>query len=395
MWLSVAGGLAQSSNLFVYNRNKLMKMNKFIVIMTLSLSVWLGACSGSKNRSENSGETASIDVALPEVDSVVLHKEYPGTLSAHQEVDLVARVNGYLRYSGYDPGSLVKKGTVLFRIEDSQYRDAVNQARARLSTAQATNAYATDQYHAMKKALESDAVSQMDVIQAESAMKESAASIQQAKASLQTALTTLGYCTVTAPFTGHISKSIYSDGAYLGGAGAPVKLATIYNDDYVNAYFSIEDSQYLEMINGRDEAIDYDHIPVTFSEELPHSYTGSLNYMSPEIDSSTGTMKLRVKIENPYGELKSGMYAKIQLPYAVNPKAILVKDASIGTDQLGKYLYVVNDSNKVRYTPIEVGELVNDTMRIVTNGITPQSRYVTKALLKVRDGMPVKPVLTK
>lgn len=372
-------------------------MNKFIILMTLSLPIGLAACSGSKSHSDNEKEIASVDVAFPVTDSVVLHKEYPGTLSAHQEVDLVARVNGYLRYSGYAPGSLVKKGTVLFRIEDTQYRDAVNQAKAQLSTAQATNTYATNQYHAMKKALESDAVSQMDVIQAESAMKESAASIQQAKASLQTALTTLGYCTVMAPFTGHISKSVYSDGAYLGGAGSPVKLATIYNDDYVNAYFAIEDAQYLEMINGSDsnDKIDYDHIPVTFSEKLPHTYTGSLNYMSPEIDSSTGTMKLRVRIENPYGELKSGMYAKIQLPYAVAPKAILVKDASIGTDQLGKYLYVVNDSNKVKYTPIEVGELVNDTMRIVTKGITPQSRYVTKALLKVRDGMPVKPVLTK
>lgn len=370
-------------------------MNKLIMLMTLSLSVGLSACSGSKSRTDSDKEEVSVDVALPVVDSVVLHKEYPGTLSAHQEVDLVARVNGYLRYSGYNPGSLVKKGTVLFRIEDSQYRDAVNQARAQLSTAQATNVYATNQYHAMKKALESDAVSQMDVIQAESAMKESAASIQQAKASLQSALTTLGYCTVTAPFTGHISKSIYSDGAYLGGAGAPVKLATIYNDDYVNAYFSIEDSQYLDMVNGKNDAIDYNHIPVTFNEKLPHSYTGSLNYMSPEIDSSTGTMKLRVRIDNQYGELKSGMYAKIKLPYALAPKAILVKDASIGTDQLGKYLYVVNDSNKVIYTPIEVGELVNDTMRIVTKGITPQSRYVTKALLKVRDGMSVKPVLTK
>lgn len=370
-------------------------MNKFIILTMSSLSVLLSACTSSKKHTDNHKEVVRVDVALPVVDSVVLHKEYPGTLSAYREVDLVARVNGYLLYSGYNPGSLVKKGMVLFRIEDSQYRDAVNQAKAQLSTAQATNVYATNQYQAMKKALESDAVSQMDVIQAESAMKESAASIQKAKASLQSALTNLGYCTITAPFTGHISKSAYSDGAYLGGAGAPVKLATIYNDDYVNAYFSIEDSQYLDMVNQKNEAIDYNHIPVTFSEDLPHSYIGSLNYMSPEIDSSTGTLKLRVRVENPYGELKSGMYAKIHLPYAKAPKAILVKDASIGTDQLGKYLYVVNDSNEVKYTPIEVGELVNDTMRIVTKGITPQSRYVTKALLKVRDGMPVNPILTK
>lgn len=109
----------------VYDLNKITEMNKLIMLMTLSLSVGLSACSSSKSRTDSDKEEVSVNVALPVVDSVVLHKEYPGTLSAHQEVDLVARVNGYLRYSGYDPGSLVKKGTVLFRIEDSQYRDAV------------------------------------------------------------------------------------------------------------------------------------------------------------------------------------------------------------------------------------------------------------------------------
>lgn len=372
-------------------------MNKSIITSVLTIITIATSCSRQRDNNGYTDAAMPVDVAVPEIDSVVLLKEYPGTLSAHQQVDLVARVDGYLRFSDYSPGTLINKGTVLFRIESDQYIDAVNQAKARLATAKATNVYATNQYQAMKKALESDAVSQMDVIQAESAMKESAASISQAEAALQSALTTLGYCTVTAPFTGYVTKGNFSNGAYLGGSGSPVKLATIYNDDYVNANFSIEDSRYIDIVNESkgDSKIDYDHISVTFSEALPHSYTGRLNYMSPDIDSSTGTMTLRVKIENPYGELKSGMYAKILMPYAVEPKAILVKDASIGTDQLGRYLYVVNDSNVVTYTPIEIGELVNDTMRIVTKGITPQSRYITKALLKVRDGMTVNPILTK
>lgn len=375
---------------------------KNLTIIKVSLAIIMAggvaySCAHKSEVRDDESMLPQIDVSFPVIDSVVLHKEYPGILKAHKEVDLVARVNGYLRYSDYEPGSLVQKGTVLFKIEDTQYRDAVSQAKAQLETAKAANVYATNQYYAMKKALESDAVSQMDVIQAESAMKESAASIEHARSALQSALTTLGYCTVTAPFTGRITKSVYSNGAYLGGASTPVKLATIYNDDYVNAYFSIDDNTYMQMVNnsqGKD-TIDYNHIPITFSEKLPHVYTGSLNYLAPDIDASTGTMSMRARIENPYGELKSGMYAKVYLPSGMNPQAILVKDASIGTDQLGKYLYLVNDSNIIVYTPIEIGELVNDTMRIVTKGITPQSRYVTKALLKVRDGMPVKPVTTK
>ena len=89
------------------------------------------------------------------------------------------------------------------------------------------------------------------------------------------------------------------------------------------------------------------------------------------------------------------MYATVMLPYAIDPKAIVIKDASIGTDQLGKYVYVVNDSNRVVYTPIKVGELYQDSLRIVNDGLAPTDRYVTKALLKVRDGMEIKPVETK
>lgn len=368
--------------------------SKLTVASCAIISIILGACH-DKRAAEGSG-IETVDVAFPVVDSVTLHKEYPGTLNAYHEVDLVARVNGYLTYSGYEPGQPVAMGTVLFRIEDSQYRDAATQAQAQLETAIATNRYATDQYRAMRKAIESDAVSQMDVIEAESSMNESLASIEQAKAALKTAKTTLGYCTVTAPFAGTVTKAVYSNGAYLAGSSSPVKLATIYNDDYVYANFSIDDSQYMTMVNdaARHERLDYDHIPVTFTQALPHRYTGKLDYLSPQIDSSTGTMNVRVIIKNPYKELKSGMYAKIALPYGENPSAIMVKDASIGTDQLGKYLYVVNDSDRVVYTPIEVGELVNDTMRIVTDGITPATRYVTKALLKVRDGMKVKPSLS-
>lgn len=366
-------------------------------VLGIAASVSFCSCHSKKKDKGQQAEVQSIDVTTPVVDSVVLHREYPGTLKAVQEVDLVARVNGYLRAAPYDPGTIVQKGTVLYRIEDTQYRNAVSEAQAQLANARATYDYNSRQYQAMKKALESDAVSQMDVIQAKSAMEESQAAIKSAQAALHDAQTNLGYCSVTAPFTGRVSKAVYNVGAYVGGAGAPVTLGTIYNDAQLNAYFAIEDAQYLQLLNDarRKEEIDFNAIPIYFSQPMQHDYTGSLDYLAPAIDPSTGTMSIRAKIDNTYGELRSGQYVKIMLPYAVDPKAILIKDASIGTDQKGKYVYVVNDDNKVVYTPIEVGELINDTMRIVTKGLTPDSRYVTKALLKVRDGMSVKPIVTK
>ncbi len=107
------------------------------------------------------------------------------------------------------------------------------------------------------------------------------------------------------------------------------------------------------------------------------------------------TLKASCVIDNPYDELRQGMYVKIDLPYGRLKDAILVKDASVGSDQLGKFLYTLNDSNRIVYTPVTLGELYQDTLRVVTKGLEPGTRYVTSAILKVRNGMEVKPVMTK
>ncbi|MBQ9077545.1 MAG: efflux RND transporter periplasmic adaptor subunit [Muribaculaceae bacterium] len=371
-------------------------MKPHVILIISAVTFMLPACSG-KQGNNTAITIPTVDVTYPATDSVTLYRNYPGYLAANLEVELVARVDGYLIASDYKAGDIVRKGQILFRIEDTRYRDAVRQAQAQLETARSSYSYSSSQYEAMKKALESDAVSLMDVIQAESSMLEAQASIKNAEALLQTALTNLGYCTVRAPFTGHISASEVDAGTYLNGEASPVTLARLYDDSTVNAYIAIEDNIYMRMFasTGTRDGIDYTRVPVKFNEQLPHSYTGDLNYLSPEIDKETGTMRVRARINNPYGELRSGMYVTVALPYATVPDAILVRDASVGNGQAGRYMYTVSDSDKIVYTPITAGELVHDTMRIVNSGISPQSRYVTKALLKVRDGMTVKPVLTK
>lgn len=365
-----------------------------LIFMT-AVAMMMSSCH--KKSSADGDAELPVAVAMPEVDTVTLTKSYPGYLQAQAVVQLVARVNGYLRTKDYASGQFVNKGQVLFTIEDTQYRDALAQAEAQLATARSTYEYNKNNYEAMKKALESDAVARISVIQAESEMKNSLAAIHNAEAAVQSARTNLGYCTVRAPFNGHITASGPDPGAYLAGAGSPVTLATIYDDSQMGAVFNIEDTQFMRMMDhkGDGHELDYARIPVTFEDTLPHRYTAKLSYISPEIDKSTGTLLLKAELDNSYGELKDGMYANITLPYAIVPDAILVKDASISTDQAGKYVYVVNDSNKVVYTPIKTGELVRDSMRIVTSGLTPQSRYVTQALLKVRDGMEVKPIQQK
>lgn len=371
-----------------------MKKKYLILFIVCAVVAFLGLLSGcGKKKAAGSEAVPEVSVLHPLVDSVVLTQTYPATLSATQSADVVARVNGQVTAILFTEGDYVKEGQPLFSIESTTYRDQVNQAQAALETATAENEYARRQCAAMQKALEADAVSKMDVIQAESNLRQSEAAIKRARAQLETARTMLGYCTVRAPFSGLISETTLSTGAYVGGEAAPVTLATMYADKTLYVTFSVDTERYLKMNASREAGkIDLDHVEVIFGDSITGKYYGKLDYASPDVSKSTGTVTLRLILDNPGGELRDGMFATVRLPYATDSKALLVNDASISTDQLGKFLYLVNDSNKIVYTPIEVGDLYQDTLRIVTRGLSPSDRYVTTALLKVRDGMEVKPM---
>lgn len=349
------------------------------------------SCHSDKNSAAEA--VPEVAVATPMVDSVVLRQKYPATIEATDKADVVARVNGQILKQCYENGQFVNAGQTLFIIESGTYRDAVNEAQAALETAIAKKEFASKQYEAMQRAIEADAVSKMDLIQAESNLRQSEAAIKSARAQLETARTQLGYCTVRAPFSGKVSKALLSPGAYVSGEAAPVTLCSVYDDRKLYVNFSVATDRYLTMKDTRvGRAVDYDNIPVVFGDSIAGTYYGKLIYTSPDVSTSTGTVGLRLLLDNSKGELHDGMYASVSLPYATQAKAIVIKDAAISTDQLGKFVYTVNDSNRVVYTPIQIGELYQDTLRIVNDGLTPESRYVTTALLKVRDGMEVKPV---
>ena len=367
---------------------------KKLMYIFLVLSVLTG-CKEKKDAGAMKGmPTLAISVAKPIVKDITLTKDYPGYLTTEKTVNLVARVNGTLRSVSYVPGGRVKKGQLLFVIEPTLYNDKVAQAEAELKTAQAQLEYARNNYSRMKEAVKSDAVSQIQVLQSESSVTEGVAAVSNAEAALSTARTNLGYCYVRAPFDGTISKSTVDVGSYVGGSLQPVTLATIYKDDQMYAYLNVADNQWLEMsMNNQQPTKELPKkIMVQLGKEGTESYPATLDYLSPNVDLNTGTLMVRANFDNPQGVLKSGLYVSITLPYGEADHAILVKEASIGTDQLGKFLYAVNDSDIVHYRHIEIGQLINDTLRQVLGGLSPQERYVTEALMKVRDGMKIKPI---
>lgn len=358
-------------------------------ILVAVTAIAVVSCSGKHQR--DAARVPDIEVARATTDSVTLYKTFPGTLIANASVDVVARVNGTITAKHYNSGDMVRRGQALFSIESSTYRDAVAEAEAALATARSQHDYATRQRAAMEKALKSDAVSEMEVEQARSSEREAAASIKSAEAALSRARTNLGYCTVTSPIDGRVSDNLLSVGNYVGGEGAPVKLCTVYDNSYVLATFAIEDVSMAENVKEALAGKGYD-MPLHFGEQLRHDYRGTLHYLAPNMNNSTGTMAMQALIENPYDELRPGMYVDVSLPVGTDPHAVLVRDASLSTDQLGKFLYTVNDSDRVVYTPVKVGDMVDDSMRVVSSGLRAGERYVVSAMLKVRDGMEVNPV---
>lgn len=263
---------------------------KKLMYIFLALPILTG-CKEKKSTGAMGGmPTPEISVTKPIVEDITLTKDYPGYLTTEKTVNLVARVNGTLQSTSYVPGGRVKQGQLLFIIEPTLYKDKVEQAEAELKTAQAQLEYARNNYSRMKEAVKSDAVSQIQVLQAESSVAEGVAAVSNAKAALSTARTNLGYCYVRAPFDGTISKATVDVGSYVGGSLQPVTLATIYKDNQMYAYFNVADNQWLTM------AMDNQQLPanlpqkimVQLGKEGTETYPAALDYLSPNVDLNTG-----------------------------------------------------------------------------------------------------------
>lgn len=351
-------------------------------------------CSCHKKKEGEVMETPAVNVAEALEDSIVLYNEYPGYLESKTKAEVVAEVNGRLMTQNFESGSYVQKGQVLFTIDPTDYKQAVVEAEASIANAESQRDFYAKQSAAMERAYKEDAVSQMELLQSQASLKEAEASIKSARSSLATARTNLGKCTVKAPISGYITLNAVSVGNYISGAASPQVLATIYDNSEFNAIFSIDDSQYNSLLGAgkSPNGALYSNMPLSFKNSLSHNYTSDLYYVAPSVNSSTGSLQLVGTVKNIDNELKDGMYVTVSLPYGINPKAVVVKDASLSTDQLGKYLYVVNDSDKVVYTPVTVGPIYQDSLRVITKGVKAGEKYVTEALLTVRNGMKVKPI---
>ena len=366
----------------------------FNLTLTLVMAVMITACA---EKEVKQAPLPSYSVEKPELRDIVYTLHYPGFLQSEQVVDIISRTEGYLQNMNIKPGETVKEGDVLFVVEPKNYEDKLREAEASLETAKANLKLAETTLERMTEAAKSQAVSELDVIQAQTQVDLCKAAVKKAESCKSLAATNLDYCYVKAPCSGRISVNKVDLGNYVT---PKTLLATLYKDDNMYVNFSIEASKLIWAqaqakssnlkLNKKGE---FDKVTVYLSDSkgVAYPYQAKLDYLSPSSDISTGTVDMRAVIDNKSKELNNGVVVNISLPFKNVEKAVLIPESSIGTDQSGRYIYVV-ENDTVRYRSVQVGQLESDNKREIIKGLNADEWYVTKALTKVRNGQVIDPI---
>jgi len=334
-----------------------------------------------------------VTVAQPVRRAVTDSLELSGNTQAIYTVQLVARVAGYLDKVLFQDGQLVKKGQPLFIIQQNTYQANLQQAEAQISLQQAQLTFAQKQLERFSNLLPNNAASQTDVDNWRYQRDSAHANLQAAQAQRELAQLNLDYTTVTAPFDGRIDRRLQDPGN-LVGAGGNTPLAQISQIDPLYVYFNISDldlARLFKSTRGIPGPSDARKWPVFLglpSEEgYPHQ--GQLDFASISVTNTTGTLLMRATFSNPDGKMLPGLYARVRVPLEQRP-AFLVRDAAIGHDQQGTYVFVVNEKNVVERRSVTTGPAV-DGLRAIDDGLQGQERVIVNGLLKAAPGRQVTP----
>ena len=326
--------------------------------------------------------------------------ELTGNTASINTVDLNARVQGFLTDIKYQDGQLVKKGTVLFVIEQDQYKADVAQAQAVLAANQALQVQAEAEYNRQNQLAKQDFASQATLDQARAKRDQAVANVQNAQASLDIAKINLSYTEVAAPFDGVVTAHLQDIGA-LVGYGSPTKLATIVEVSPIYVWFSLSENQVLNIKDAlakqgrtiRSVTENMTDIPVEIGlqTETGFPHKGKLDYISPQVDPGTGTLTVRAIFDNKDLALLPGLFARVRLPLGPAEPAILVNDNAIGTNQTGAYVLTVGKDNVVSQMQVQMGQLQDKGLRALNGGLNGGEQVVINGLQRAIPGSKVSP----
>ena len=340
---------------------------------------------------------AEISVAPPLQQQVAPFEVLTGNTVSFATVDLVARVEGFLTEIKYVDGALVKKGDTLFVIEQTMYKAKVKEADAGLAGAKAALVQAEAEFTRQETLLRQNVSAQATFDVAKAKRDSARANVENNEGNLTVAQTNLGYTTVLAPFDGIVSKHLITVGELVGN-GVATKLATIVQLDPMYVEFNMSEQDVLQIRqNLKERRLDVEElskIPLSIGlmNEDGFPPQGFLNYVSPEIDATTGTILVRGLFSNPTRALIPGFFVRVKVPKGLGPTAsLLVPNRVIAEDQAGKYLLVVNKDNVVEQLRVTTGQLLPGGLRVISTGLKADDRVVLSTNSRAIPGGKVVP----
>lgn len=344
--------------------------------------------------------------AAPEVQVVKAVKmdvpitgEWVGQTLGAVDIELRARVEGWLTGIYFREGSEVRQGTLLYTIDATELQEAVAEAEGRVASVRTLLVQAEDDVKRYTPLAEAGAVSQRDLEIALSRYESYKGELDAANASLNIAKTNLGYATVTAPITGLIGISAARVGDFVGRPPNAIILNTISRVDSIHVRFSISEQEYLDLMR-RLEQIKASlkgkkrEIEMVLSDGSVYPQKGVISFAQRQIDAATGTLLFEASFPNPQRTLRPGQFAKIRIVIDERKDAVVIPSRSIFEIQGQKNVYVVDSDNKVVLRVVQTGPSYNNNV-VIESGVDPGENVIYEGVLKVKPDVTVSPIEAK
>jgi RND family efflux transporter MFP subunit len=325
--------------------------------------------------------------------------EFTGDTAAYAAVEVRARVRGFLEEVHFNPSDEVRKGQLLFSIEDEPYVADRDMANAEVLRWQSEVDRAQADLNRLEQAVQSNAVSISEVDRARAERDQAAANLKSADARLVQAELDLSYTKILSPISGRVNRW-FVDPGNLVGAGDNTLLTTVVQMQPIHAYWDMSESIFLRLLDevNRGEAGDGDNVPekgefpvfLGLGNEDGWPHEGWIDYADTAVDSATGTLRVRGVFDNKNAAIFPGLFARLRVPNAMLPNAVLVQERALGTDLGGKFVYVVGSDNMVEQRYVELGPK-EDGLVVALSGIDHGERYIVSGLQRARPGLPVTP----
>jgi RND family efflux transporter MFP subunit len=365
-------------------------------MLGLSMGLLLGLSGCKEAKVVAPPEPPAVTVAKPGHESVANYLDFTGNTAAVRAVTVVARVEGYLQKIHFIDGQQVKKGDLLFTLQQEQYIAQLKQARAQLDGQIASYKHAEIELPRYKRLVAQDAATQTQVDQWQAKKDEAAAGVASAKAQVDLAELNLSYTVIRAPMDGRIGRHLIDVGNLVGGAGQPTTLAQIDQVDPLYVYFTIDQRELLALLGRQRSAsgqmLTQGRIPASFGlvndEGFPHK--GYLDFAALDVSSTTGTLQMRAVWPNPQQKTLPGLFTRVRVTALEKTDALLVPGDAVRFDQQGEYLLVVGANNVVERRGVKAGLQMGDKL-VIREGLGADDSVIVEGLLRAVPGQKVSP----